>query len=539
MVKNIHTFTLLKASLKVSQWSSQVRKPFILLLLILLSHNVQADKTKTKNSPQVKSENIEPAKKTQEKTYNSKDDVAVTIEKVFIEKFSDNMNSIYSEKAQEKITSLIESEHQWEIVTDPKLADIVVSSRLTKNPKSMAIKLSFTFTKNSDLMFSDAADLENVFETEKVLLTYENLYAALTKKIPYQGIILSRNQNQVTLNIGRNHGLVENQDVLAILIAKIKKHPKTGLYISAEKEVLGKITITKVDEFLSFGKILYERDDYAIQKNTKLEFSKLDIHLANENSEMKNRPDSPVVIGDSAHEWVPSQSPQYGKVSITGGLIQYTQNLNFTTAGSKTVGQWLTPTIKASGELWINPEFHIELFLRQSSFKVSNPLDGSEPGSINTSLSQYQIKAKYNYELDSSYRAPQFQASIGMGQFQASVDTSTPVALSTHSFGGIMLGFNGQFPISEEVPVDLGLYFNYFLTKTLGDSASATPSGMQINDFGLMVHYLKSQRLSYVFELSFEYYASDFDTTTGTRADPINSASHRLMTTLAGIEYSF
>lgn len=507
-------------------------RSILLLALITFSVESRAEKKLPK-------ENTVSVKHTKEKIYTSKDDSQVQIDNVYIEAFSDNMNEIYSSRAKEKITNLIESEHQWNLVDNPKAADVIVSSRLTKNPKNLVIKLTFDFSNKGNLILSDSVELENVFETEKILVAYENLYSAIRKKIPYHGIILSRSQNQVTLNIGRQHGLVENQDVLAILVTKIKTHPKTHLYISAEKEVLGKISITKVDDYLSFGKILYERDDNAIQKNTKLEFSKLDIRLANENSEMENRSDRSVVIGDTPHEWVPSSAPQYGKVSITGGLVQYSQNLNFAFSGSKTVGQWLTPTIKAAGELWINPDFHLELFLRQSSFKVTNPVDGSEPGSLNASLSQYQIKAKYNYQLDSSYRSPQFQASIGMGQFQASFDTSNPLTLSTHSFGGILLGFNGQFPISEEVPVDLGMYFNYFLTKTLSDSASAEPSGVQINDFGVTARYIKSQRLSYLFEISFEYYSSDFDAATGLRSDPINNSSHKLMSTLAGIEYSF
>ena len=85
----------------------------------------------------------------------------------------------------------------------------------------------------------------------------------------------------------------------------------------------------------------------------------------------------------------------------------------------------------------------------------------------------------------------------------------------------------------------MGIYFNYFLSKTLKDSADTTSSGVQINDFGTFLRYNKSQNLAYIFELSFEYYGSDFDTTTGSRADPAGSASNRLTTTLAGIEYSF
>ena len=96
-----------------------------------------------------------------------------------------------------------------------------------------------------------------------------------------------------------------------------------------------------------------------------------------------------------------------------------------------------------------------------------------------------------------------------------------------------------MFSVSDENPIDLGLYFNYFITKTLSDSANADSSGVQINDFGAILRYNKSLNLAYIFELSFEAYGSDFVTTTGSRSDPASNASHRLTTTLAGIEYSF
>lgn len=471
--------------------------------------------------------------------YISKDDNLLHISSVYIQPFTDNMNQIYASKAEELIKNQIQQEHQWDLTDEQKKADLIITSRLTKNPKSMTIKLQFIVNKKTDLNFYDSVDLPDVFETHKVLIQYQALFNNLKKKVPYSGIVLSRNNEQLTLNIGKTHGLKEGSEILAILITKIKSHPKTFQYISAEKEVLGKILITKADDYLSFGKILYERELNSIQKLTKLEFSKLDIKLATDTKGLQNRTDSPVVIGETPQEWVPTEDPQYGRLSVLGGLIQYNQNLSFLSAGAKTVGQWFSPTIKAQGELWLNQDFHLEIFIRQTSLKLTNPLDGSTPGSINSSLSQYQIKAKYNYQLQSGIRSPTFQVAFGLGQFQASVDTSAPVTLSSHSFGGMLVGFNGQFPISDEIPVDLGLFFNYFISKSLSDSASANSSGVQINDFGLSVKYLKSKRLSYVFELGFEYYAADFDALSGQRSDPINSASHKMTSTLAGIEYSF
>lgn len=466
--------------------------------------------------------------------YVNNEDAALKIKTVYLEPFSDNVNLIYAAKAETKIKSIIEDDNQWDITVSKKDADLVVDSRLTKNPKSYTLKMGLQF--KSGISIQDSKEIDNIFETEKILGHYETLFQSLKARIPYQGIILSRTQDQVTINIGAVHGVVQNQEVLAIHIAKLNLHPKTQAYISSEKIVLGKIILTKVDEFLSFGTIQFEREPQLIKKDSKVEFSRLD---------RPNLAAAPLIPIDAAAgnapqgEWIPRKPPQYGRFAITGGLIQYSQNINFLTAGNKTVSQWLTPTIKGSAELWLNPNLHLELFIRQSSFKMNNPLEGSEPGSLNMSLSQYQIKAKYNYELDDSQRSPQFQVALGIGSFESLSDKSSPLGISSLSYGGALLGFKGTFAVAEENPIDLGLYFNYFLSKTLKDTSEASPSGVQINDFGLILRYMKSLNLAYVFELSFESYSSDFDTTTGTRSDPSNNISHKLMSTLAGIEYSF
>ncbi|MBL7544990.1 MAG: hypothetical protein JNL11_14330 [Bdellovibrionaceae bacterium] len=466
--------------------------------------------------------------------YRNDEDAALKVKTVFFEPFSDNVNQIYATKAETKIRALVESDNQWDITANKKEADLVIESRLTKNPKSYTLKMNLLF--KSQVVLQDSKEIDNIFETEKILGHYESLFLNLKARIPYQGIILSRTQDQVTINLGTAHGVTPNQEVLAIHIVKLNLHPKTRAYISSEKVIIGKILLTKVDEFLSFGTISFEREPQLLKKETKLEYSRIDKpSLADRSLVPIGNQISPTPQG----EWIPRKPPQYGKFGISGGLIQYTQNLNFQTAGNKTVSQWLTPTIKGLAELWLNPEFHLELFIRQSTFKIGNPIEGSEPGSLNMSLSQYQIKAKYNYELDSSARSPQFQAALGIGSFQALADKSTPLSLASQSYGGVLIGFKGIFAVSEESPIDLGLYFNYFLSKTLKDTSDATPSGVQISDFGMILRYLKSQNLAYTFELSFESYSADFDMLTGIRPDPSNSVSNKLTTTLIGLEYSF
>ncbi|OYZ13334.1 MAG: hypothetical protein B7Y39_18020 [Bdellovibrio sp. 28-41-41] len=190
--------------------------------------------------------------------YINNEDAALKIKTVYLEPFSDNVNLIYASKAEAKIKDIIENNNQWEITVGKKDADLVIESRLTKNPKSYTLKMGFLF--KSGIVIQDSKEIDNIFETEKILGHYEVLFHNLKSRIPFHGIILSRTQDQVTINIGAAHGVVPNQEVIAIHIVKLNLHPKTQAYISSEKIVLGKIVLTKVDEFLSFGKIEFERD---------------------------------------------------------------------------------------------------------------------------------------------------------------------------------------------------------------------------------------------------------------------------------------
>ena len=106
--------------------------------------------------------------------YINNEDAALKIKTVFLEPFSDNVNLIYASKAEIKIKNLIENDNQWDVVVGKKDADLVIESRLTKNPKSYTLKMGLLF--KSGIVIQDSKEIDNIFETEKILGHYENLF---------------------------------------------------------------------------------------------------------------------------------------------------------------------------------------------------------------------------------------------------------------------------------------------------------------------------------------------------------------------------
>ena len=92
----------------------------------------------------------------------------------------------------------------------------------------------------------------------------------MVKKIPYAGLILSRQGNRVTMDIGTRDGVHDNTVVSVEQIILLKRHPKFHFILASEKEVLGKIRIVKSDETLSFGTVLSEKEPGVITTDSKI-----------------------------------------------------------------------------------------------------------------------------------------------------------------------------------------------------------------------------------------------------------------------------
>jgi len=176
--------------------------------------------------------------------------------------------------------------------------------------------------------------------------------------------------------------------------------------------------------------------------------------------DITQRPDKAVSFGEEPIEWVPDSRPQFGKLEFMGGLSLYSQSVQLVTAGSKKCKQQHGSECCSSWRNLDEPTNLYELRIAPIYFSVDNS-PGSLPGNLTISMGQYSVGGGYNFLLTDQFFGPKMQVSASYVSTKFSVDDSTPMTFTSMNYTGFLIGFAGQFPVSDELPVDLGAKLDY------------------------------------------------------------------------------
>jgi hypothetical protein len=417
------------------------------------------------------------------------------------------------------------------------------SFRITKGPRGLNARLIFFVGQTGFPLIQEELTDYQRFETADLEKQLQGMYEKIKARLPYRGMILSRRGQEVTINLGYKMGLKNNDEISVIQLLKVNRHPKLKFLVSTEKEILGKIKVYKTDEYLSFAYVTYEREPGTVQTTAKLlpqEFIQYNEPVTQNGQVipgLENRRDKELSYGDNPREWLPTQAPQYGRIAILAGLGNFGISTNLS-AGPIDSSTSLAPGVAVKGELWLSSEWNILYNIRQSVFTLKNPL-GTTPKILNMSLSSYGVMGGYNLLMSEDFFGPKIQLSAGYSSYSSSSDQGTPPVFTNMNYGGLVVGFLGQFPLTKEIPLDLGAQFNLFISPGLSESVSSGDSSKStINQFGFFgVYHLKS-RFKIRAELNFEYYSSDFSGA-GAGTHTSTNTTQKLTTLMGGIEYVF
>lgn len=502
-------------------------------------------------------------------TYVSAVDQDLAVKSIVLVPTTDNVGGIYAKPMDEELRRLLNDDKQWSLTEFPKdlkiksetldehpedvkkillagKSEAALTTKLIKGPRGISITMTlFVGREGLPLLQESLSDYKG-FEIADIKTQTAKLFENLKNRMPFRAVILSRRGQQVTLNLGSNYGLKPDSRVSVVQIIKINRHPKLKFMISTEKEVLGRVKLFKVEPYLSFGYVELEKDPGVITVGAKVmpdEFVKYSVPVVTPSGkvmqDITTRPDKDVAFGDEPKEWVPESAPQFGKVELMAGFSSYTQNAKLKSAGSISGDATFAPNILVRGELWLNPEWFVGLSLRQSVFSIDNGLAGSSPGKLNMSMSQYGVNGGYNFLLTDQFFGPKIQVLAGYTVTDFKVDDSTPTAFTSMKYGGLMIGITGQFPLSDDIPIDLGGRFDLYIKPSLSENTSSGGSSdNSINAFSFFMDYRMKTRFKIRGELLFENYSSDFSGT-GARTDSASSISHKMTTLMGGIQYLF
>jgi hypothetical protein len=506
-------------------------------------------------------------------SYSNAVDEALTIRKVAIAPTLDNAGGIYARAVDSHLASLLKADTRWELVEpqawpgleggvdladDPKAAQAVLNAagadglfaaRMVKGPNGWSARLDLILRSDGRVLAQEVVRDVQLIDLAQARKQAEELFQRVMKRIPYQGLILSRQQARVTLNLGSAFGLKQDQTLAVVQIIGENRHPKFGFLISTEKEIIGRVRLTKVDSTLSFGVIEFERERGAIRRGGKISGLEAVTYQPSGQASASERPkEAPgsAFFGESPVEWIPMPKPSFGQVALLAGLGQYAGSISVTGQGSWTASSLIVPRMDLRGELWINPNWMVKAELGQSILSANNPRSGSSPEKLNVSTTHMSFYGSYSHLLQGDFFGPRIFADLGVISYRAYVDDSSPRSLTSWSFYGPTVGLGAHLPVTDDMIwwASAVLHFSFVPRVAETPVNSAASAQATISEFSLSVEHALSQNLRLNGTLRFELFTASLSGE-GNRVDALNapeaatSVSHRHGTFLGGIQYLF
>ncbi len=511
----------------------------------------------------------------------SQTDNDLTIRKVSVLPVADNLDGIYARPIEQQLINLVKTFHQWDYV-ESNLSNPVSASDLedkpsdvahlgrnidadaffvtsaSKGPNGLSIKLDLFLKVDGKLFAQEILKDHPRFEINDLKEQVNLLFRKVIGQIPYQGLVLSRQQNRVTINLGKTDGLINDQVLTVIQILKAIRHPKFNFIVNTEKEILGKIKILKVDDTLSFGVVMSEKDKNAVRRFSKIGLLDsinypvpYDLASTGDKTTLQDRPDSDVTFGKNPHEWLPVHPPSFGLAGVELGLGTYASSVNLTCSpsgactspGSLETKSSFYPSLGVFGELWVNPNVFIRAEMEQGIVSTDNPRSGSKPSTLNHAMSKYVLAGGYNFLLLNDFFGPKFTIKSGFTTYKMFVDDSSPRALTTVNYGGFLIALGGSLPVTPKRDWYVGGEFDITLFSTMSEQpvSSGTQSNNSIYEFKLWGEKKISENIHALGGVDFSLYSTNFSGAPGDRGtnEIATSLSQRQTRLKAGIEYLF
>ncbi len=484
--------------------------------------------------------------------YRTDIDDLLTVKSISVLPTTDNVSGIYSRALEEELKNLVNKGHRFQLVdsqfagalispddleSNPQQvkdisqninADAVLASRVLKAPDGIHIQMSLFSKADGKLLSKENLKEKSSFDIKQIRTSASEMYSKLIKQLPYDGIVLSRNNALVTINLGKRDGLAAGQVVSASLVIKANRHPKLNFIISTDKEVLGKIRLDKVDDTISFGQILSEKSPGAIRKNSKIsgiDFTKYSpTPLNGAFQSPAASPNSSPTFGDNPKEWRPADPPTFGKVGAFMGLGSMNYNAKKEDGTTEKESSSLYPSVKLMAELWFTSEWIGNFELEQGILDKHNQ-------------SNYQLSFGYNFMIQDDFFGPSILLSLGFASHGLDMDSSS-TSLSSTRYTGFFFGIRGTVPVTDDKKWNLGGDLKFFLSSDLNESpTSSGSSDNTMTKFSIIGYYQQNTKLRFVGSLNFALFSSKFDGTPQPN-DSIDS-SQKFTTLNGGIEYLF
>ena len=500
--------------------------------------------------------------------FKSEQDELLHVDKIFILPMNDNLDGIYAKPIEEELKLNIDKSHKFSLINKPEIttsfsledlennpseiqrigsesnADAIIAAKAIQGPKGINIVLSMFLAKDGLLISQESLKDYPKFDIKSLKSQGQILLTKTLEKLPYHARVLSRIGERVTINLGIKDGIKVNSDLNVIQIINVKRHPKFNFLLGSDKVILGQLKVLKVEEHIAFANITFELEKNSIQVHSKiqnpimLEYAKAPILADSATSnDLQNYPQAKNIFGEKAAQWLPSRPPTFGAAQLAFGLGNYSQNLSLGSNSYSSESSFYTH-ISLDTELWITPNYTLELGLQQGVLSLDNPRSGSKPSELNVSTTKWDLRMAYNFLMYDDFFGPKAQALIGFSSYDTYLDSSSPTSFTSTKYSGISLGLRASLPVDDKKLWDMGVEMFYYLSTKLNERpiSSGQSSSNKINTYSFFGNYKYNNNIRFTGALDFELFSTNFSGAGDREAEDLSQKSTSFN---VGLKYLF
>lgn len=532
--------------------------------------------------------------------YTSLIDQKIILKTITLAPVYDNVDGIYAGPIQRLLVDLLQSDKVWGYAEFPDMDkkifvekfdsepnDVIealtktgsqgmLTAFITKGPRGLNAKLKL-FTQDQGLVLLEESFQDiNTFAIPKLRESFVNMYVNLKNRLPYRGYVLSRRGLDVTLNLGSLNGVKTGQELTLAQIIKLNRHPKLKTMVGAEKEIIARVTVTKVEPYLSFAQITFEKETGVVDVGAKIlptEYVAYPQPVLNKDGAVigDRAQQAPAVFLTDTSTPTDSEPPVNTEVSTEqqdesnlspellqkketlldrqnstgiltaqGIITQYNESSELTNGTTVSAKQSFAPGALLGVKYFLYENFYGQLALQMNQFNAGNSLTGSTPFNLSYTYFHYTGSVGYDYQFSEEDSDPiTLGAAIGIASYKTTVSTSTPTALTSTQTDTILLQFKGEMLVLPEYLITAGARFDLALTPKLKESpVSSGDSKPSLTSFSFYGIYPLNEKLRTRFDLGLTQIQTSFSGATS-RTPPARSTSINLMNLQAGVEYLF
>jgi hypothetical protein len=408
-----------------------------------------------------------------------------------------------------------------------KKTDAAILAELVRRDEFFDLTLTLVSIEPGEVMAQAVQKIDPPYSQDRMVQKTAQAFLELSQNIPFDGTVLKRDGYLVVLDGGKG------------TFAPGMRLPTFTLEKEEGKisfNETGQILVQKVEDNLSFGRVLVERKPLEVLSGNKIRLSEKlatnDVPELMQSVTDANRDPASELVADFE-----VTKGEVGRLAVNFGtdLVEFK---NLASTGGANSSNVFFPGAQLEGELWFTSRWFMDMSLGFGYGKFANTV-GQSSQRQSSSVSNFRLQFGYRMNILAPERGPVVYAKLGYGKQSYDLGTVEPLRFTSMTYGGMLLSGGVRVPYDDTL--NLGAEINTLIFPSIAEapySSGSDPSKINCWDFVFKGTYSLNSKVDLEGRLIFRNAGANFDGNSDL-PDPITQATQSSKILQLGVSYYF